>query len=282
MKVRKHHLVLFAMVAFSGFIWIQYVFYLLHQFVGLQPKWNFLQYCVSAIRQHSYIHEWVTIGLNTVIAYSFGMTVWGIGKQWILSRRWSNHIRMHRNGGLTEQLNQHYSQFKARINVIDHQDLIALTSGFFRPKIVVSSKLIERLTDQELTAVLWHEWSHCTQFDPLRLLLAKTMKISLPYFPVFKYMEHYIQVWVELQADRHSVTRMKSPMHLANVLVKGLRTESGSTTGIGFANQAINYRLKQLIEPQSPVRVPLWGATSSMNTLITVLFLTSVLISGCT
>jgi beta-lactamase regulating signal transducer with metallopeptidase domain len=281
MKLIKHQLVLLFMTMLSGFVWLQMGLYLLHELTGYNPDWGYLQYCVGVLPEQSVFHQVVFVGLNIMMIYSFGMAIWIIGKQMVLSKRWSAFVRTFSDETQSQQMNRKFPGFGSRIIVVREEGILALTFGFFRPKIVVSTSLIEHFNDHELTAILWHEWSHCSNYDPLRLLFVKAMRYSLPYIPVLRYMERYIQIWVELHADQKSVDRMKSAYPLASAILKGSRTMTTVPSGVGFANQAINFRLKQLIEPHSSIRVPFLVPTPFMFSATVVVLLTSVVISGC-
>ncbi|WP_336775264.1 M56 family metallopeptidase [Paenibacillus sp. MMO-58] len=281
MKQLKHHFILFLMALTSGFVWLQMMVYLLHELYGYKPNWGYLQYCVAALSEQSLLHQVVLLGLNIMIIYSFGMVLWIICKQFVLVRKWSLYVSSNRNKSLSNQLNSQYSQFKQRITVIDHDSILAHTFGFFRPRIVVSAKLIEQFSERQLAAILWHEWSHCRSYDPMRMLFVKIMNDSLPYIPIFKRLAHYIQVWVELQADQYSVRKMNSSYELASVLYTCSQLENRVPVGVGFADQAINYRIQQLIEPNGKIRIPLLIATPFLSSSLMVILLSSVLVSSC-
>lgn len=281
MKRLKHHFILMLMALTSGFIWLQMMVYLLHELFDYNPKWGYLQYCVAVLSEQSILHQAVFLGLNIIIAYSFGMVLWIIFNQIVLERKWSKYVRTNRHDWLSEWVNTNYPHFRQRITVVEHHSILAHTFGFFRPRIVVSTNLMEQFSDRQLEAILWHEWSHCRSYDPMRLLLVKIMNDSLPFIPILKRLAYYIQVWVELQADQYSVNKMKSSFELASVLYKCSQLGNRAPVGVGFADKAINYRIQQLIEPHGKIRVPLLDVTPFMSSSFMVILFTSVVVSGC-
>ncbi|MBN2981789.1 M56 family metallopeptidase [Cohnella algarum] len=281
MKPLKHHVVFLSMIAISGFIWLQMAVYLGHELFGYNPDWGFIQYCLSLLKERTVWHEIVFIGLNVLIGYSYGMVLLEIARQWVHAKRWYRYVMIHRNERMTEKVNRCYPHFRNKIIVINQDSAVALTYGFLRPMIVVSSKTVEQFSEGELAAILWHEWCHCRHYDPLRLLLVKMMKNSLPFIPILNRPASYIHVVMELQADRYSIKRMNSPFYLANVLLKWSRMPNSAQIGIGFADNAINYRLMQLMEPGQKIQFPIWGTSPFLSSALMVVFITGIVTSGC-
>src|SRR2546430_1444798 len=59
-----------------------------------------------------------------------------------------------------------------RVDVVATGEAFAVTHGLLRPRILLSTGLVEALDTAELTAVLVHERHHLARRDPLRLLAA--------------------------------------------------------------------------------------------------------------
>jgi Zn-dependent protease with chaperone function len=83
---------------------------------------------------------------------------------------------------------QPQSPRKARIDVIVADSPFALTVGYLRPRIVISSVLVELLEESELEAVIRHEFVHASRLDPLRVLLSDFFRAGLPFVPVLSYL----------------------------------------------------------------------------------------------
>ncbi len=57
------------------------------------------------------------------------------------------------------------------VRVYEEEGLNAFLKGLFRPVLYVSSGLMSKLNDEELDAVLGHEWAHLYYGGPLRMLV---------------------------------------------------------------------------------------------------------------
>lgn len=82
---------------------------------------------------------------------------------------------------------------------------VAFCHGLLRPAVVVSSGMVERLSDDELKSVLVHEGCHVRRHDPFRVLAARTLAaIGFP-FPVIRDLAAAAEVAGELEADSGAV-----------------------------------------------------------------------------
>lgn len=79
---------------------------------------------------------------------------------------------------------------------------MACCYGFLRPRIAVTSGLIERLDDEELTAVLGHEREHLRRRDPLRYLVLGMVTSAAFMFPIAPTLRQRWTAQAELTADR--------------------------------------------------------------------------------
>mgnify|MGYP000347797555 CR=1 FL=1 len=108
------------------------------------------------------------------------------------------------------------------LDVLESARPFAFTYGWLRPRIAVSTGLIDRLTDPELAAVLHHEDWHRRRRDPARLLLVQTL--TAPFQGVGcvrRLVQHYL-LTIEVAADRHAIGRMGKHQWLASALLKTL------------------------------------------------------------
>lgn len=277
----KHHFILIMMVLLSCIIWLQMLIYIIHEIFNYNLFFGFLQYCLSAIQEDKILHQIVLIGLYGLIIYSFGMLLLRLIQQIILVEKWSKKVNEVRDNQLSAHINSLNPQCYNRIVVIKHNAFLAMTSGFIKPKIFISDSLISELSKGELLALLLHEYAHCRNYDPLRLLLIRLIKDSLPFVPVLKRVYHFLQVWMELLADQYVINRMKTPYDLANVILKCSKFEKNIAANIGFADLEINYRIKQLIEPHSKVTVPLLERRTIMISSGVFFIISMIVTSGC-
>ena len=128
---------------------------------------------------------------------------------------------------------------------------LAFCFGLFRPRIGISTGLVETLTQHELKAVLLHEDYHRRHRDPVRGLLAEVLAGSLFFLPVAAELRDLFLTSLELAADRHAV-RFAGRPSLAGALQKLLthpRALHLSVPGIAGLN-ATETRIAELLGDQ--------------------------------
>ncbi|MCL6606332.1 MAG: M56 family metallopeptidase [Paenibacillus sp.] len=281
MIFKKYQAAQYLMIIISLLIWSQMSLYILHEFGGYSPTWGILQYCLSALAESTILHLVIFIGLNLMILYSFVLIIIKLYQQIKLERQWNTQIQFQCDYSLTKRLCEKYEFTEGRIIVVHHDSFLAVTSGFLRPKIVVSSKLVRDFTEQEVTAVILHEYAHTKRYDPLRLLIIHLIKGSLPFVPIFKKFSYYIEVWMEIEADQYAINQMKSPYDLASVLYKCTQSKQKRVVGVGFADKAINYRIQKLLHPKSDIIIPVLEIKPLAMSSILFVLLNVVIISSC-
>jgi Zn-dependent protease with chaperone function len=122
------------------------------------------------------------------------------------------------------------------VDVVDAPEPIALTIGYLKPRILIGSKLVWLLSHDELEAVLRHELAHVAKRDPLRVVLADCVRLSLPIVPLAHHLAQEFRVQKELEADRAAMRAMGTEAPLASALLKSLsliRSEPGGTASLG-------------------------------------------------
>lgn len=72
------------------------------------------------------------------------------------------------------------------VQVFKNSRPIACCFGFHQPRILVSTALIDLLQDDELLAVLEHEYHHCKKRDPLKMLFAFGIARAFFFIPVLR------------------------------------------------------------------------------------------------
>ena len=79
--------------------------------------------------------------------------------------------------------------------------------GPWRPRILVPAALVERLTDAELRAVLFHEAAHFHRRDTLRALALRLLLLAFYYFPPLWIVTRKLRNTTELACDEWAVER---------------------------------------------------------------------------
>lgn len=126
----------------------------------------------------------------------------------------------------------------------------AFCFGLLRPRVVVTSGLLARLSEDEQAAVIWHEARHVHAREPLRVLLGNLASSSFFWLPLLRDLLERFSLVKELAADRHAVGRT-SPRALAGALYEVAGSPvSAAAVGAGDLGAA---RIDRLFEPQAPL-----------------------------
>jgi len=122
----------------------------------------------------------------------------------------------------------------------------ACTAGLFSPRILLSTRLVESLGDEEVKAVLRHEQSHLRRWDPLRGVLVHFLSQFFFIFPGVDRLLKRLRLDWELKADRYALSFSRSPSDLASALVKISRKNLSSAgnapafAGDGFLSERLS------------------------------------------
>lgn len=155
-----------------------------------------------------------------------------------------------------------------RIDVVVDLRPFSFCYWFLRPRVCVSTGLVERLQPDELEAVLLHERSHLRRRDPLRLVIARYFAAGLYVVPVVEDLVEHYTLEKELEADQDAVSALGDVRPLARALYKVLpdadRVDLGLLTPVGSLSPT-EARIDQLADGEalplhlSPLHVALSG-----------------------
>ncbi len=163
-----------------------------------------------------------------------------------------------------------------RVEVVDCYELIALTYGLARPRVLLSQGAIEALTPAELRAVLAHEATHVSRRDPLRLLLAEVASAAFVMFPLVREFARHVLVATELAADRAAVASW-GRRALAGGLLKFIETPRHLTVP-GLALESTNdERVAALLRPGDFVHSLNLSRAAVLRTLLSASAIAAIL-----
>ena len=138
----------------------------------------------------------------------------------------------------------------------------AFTYGLIRPRIYVSTGLLNKLSRDELRAVLLHEIHHKKNRDPLRFFLLSFLEDAFFYLPIGGYIKRRLQHIKERAADDAVIDRTKDPLGLAGALLKVaghngserdiMVLQPASIKGFGF----IEARIRRLVGEEERILPP--------------------------
>ncbi|MFE4711623.1 M56 family metallopeptidase [Paenibacillus sp. NPDC056722] len=193
---------------------------------------------------------------DVIVGYTLVRAIWRITAQAYLSRKWNKRFGSMKHDKLTKTLNYKYRSLETEILVVQDEAFVALALGLFKPKIIISTYVLERFSDKEVKAILLHEWHHCRNRDNVKLFLVTLLTEAFGYWPIMKPIFRYYETLTELLADRFVMTRMGTELHLAKVLLKLSKWgKIQPAVAVHFAASAMNYRMMQVLEPDQTVKV---------------------------
>lgn len=97
---------------------------------------------------------------------------------------------------------------RSLVRVVEDRRPLAFCFGFFQPKIYLSTGLIDRMTNQELEAILRHERCHITNRDTIILTLVFIGQSFFLFFPFLSDLIGRIRLEKEINADKTVIREM--------------------------------------------------------------------------
>jgi len=119
-----------------------------------------------------------------------------------------------------------------RIDDVADERPFSFCYWFLRPRICLSSALVERLDADELRAVLYHERYHLRQRDPLRQVVARYFAAGLYVVPVVDELLAFHTLQKEIEADQDAVRASGGVRSLASALYKLLPDADDVSLGL--------------------------------------------------
>lgn len=281
-QVMSYRMMYMAAVCLGMFLSSQMILFIHHQIWDVNVPWNVLQYCLDAFKGLGLEARILAVVADGFIAYTFSRFFVRLYKQNKYHKQWISYLKRTEVRLATNQMKQ---MFKLkRLVVVNDDKPFAIVYGLFVPRIAISSSLISKLTAGELIAVLSHELYHCRRKHPLKVFVLTLFAEGFKYLPIFKQFLHYYKCWNEIEADRFAVQFTGDIQSLGNALVKLIRWNEGNQgqfASVQFADCAVNYRIKQLLVPDEPVRIPLFSKLSFAISSIGLILLTIGMVGGC-
>jgi Zn-dependent protease with chaperone function len=137
------------------------------------------------------------------------------------------------------------------VSVVPSTRAAAFCAGLIRPRIYLTSGLVDTLERDEITAVVRHEAAHAEAYVPLKALVARLFARTFFWLPALRDLESSYLLTAELAADEAAI-RATSTQAVAAALTRVL---DASAPAIGFANLA-DARIDKLLDPRvAPPRI---------------------------
>lgn len=114
-----------------------------------------------------------------------------------------------------------------RVVLVDAADSFSFVYGVMTPRVVVSRRLLESATGEELRALLEHERYHVRNIDPLKAVVVRALSDTLFFLPALGPLCARYVAGRELAADRRAVAAC-GRRSLAGALLKSMRSPDWS------------------------------------------------------
>lgn len=223
---------------------------------------DFVRYCLSpggSLPRLTVVagFQMALLGVTVFLLLGLGRGAWVFFRQWLDAARLVRALRRGRaplpppaaaaaaGAGLA-----------GRVDLVRDGRPIAFTYGFLRPRVLVSSGLVEALSASELAAVLNHERYHALARDPFRVALARAVAAVFPGCAPVRDLVARFLLTKELAADEYAVERCGGPDRVVGALVRLLETgRLGRLTlgaAAGGADEAAE-RLRRLLAYPAPL-----------------------------
>src|SRR5207253_9513900 len=142
---------------------------------------------------------------------------------------------------------------EGRIDLVADERPFSFCYWFVRPRICLSTALVERLDSDELRAVLHHERYHLRQRDPLRQVVARYFAAGLYVVPVVDELLTFHTLQKEIEADQEAVRASGGVRSLASALYKLLPDADDVSLGLLVPVSSLSVteaRIDQLVAGQ--------------------------------
>ncbi len=154
------------------------------------------------------------------------------------------------------------------VYLVNDKNLFSFCAGIVLPRIIITTGLVESLTNKELEAVFLHEQAHLQSRDPLKIILGKTLASMFFFLPIFSQLNRNMNATNEILADRFVLNSQRGTIYLRGALKKILRTPQVALATVpGIASpDHLEIRIRRLMNPtiQHSFRVSLLSIFTSL------------------
>ncbi|QGQ94673.1 M56 family peptidase [Paenibacillus psychroresistens] len=254
----KSNLIFLSILLLCTLVLLNMGLYITHTLYGLQYTWGIFNCLLKITIEFSQLHFLFHIGSFILIIYTFLRVCIRIFKQITLTLKWNRYFNENEHSLSSKHIKAKYSHSNSEICVIEHPGFIALTIGIFKPRIILSTFVLTQFDEQEIEAIILHEQYHFKNYDPLKVFLVTLILDAINYIPIIKILVHHYKICKELMADQYAISKMNSSFGLSKALLKINRIKKNIpvSIGIGFTNSTMNFRIKQILEPENLVYFP--------------------------
>jgi beta-lactamase regulating signal transducer with metallopeptidase domain len=135
---------------------------------------------------------------------------------------------------------------------IDSRSLVIFCFGWHKPKVCISSGLVNYLSRSELKAVLLHEKHHLDVHEPLKIFIVKLINRILFFVPGLKMLARQYLTFSEMSADQQATNDFQDKVPLARALYKIIKQEEQvsmqNSLALSFFSSITGARVNKLVD----------------------------------
>ena len=159
------------------------------------------------------------------------------------------------------------------ITLFEDRSPLAFAGGFLRPRIFLSTRLMEILDENELRAVVLHESHHQRSKDPLKGLVVSFLSDFLFFLPVSSFLKRAFHLTSEFTADAYSIRSQSDPLDLVSSLLKVQKTNGPAASWFFDPTEVW---AKELLGRPATISLPLKKAFFTLVMLVITVFIALV------
>lgn len=254
MTKRQSTFIFIGSLVISCTILLQMGLYIVSVLSGWHIGYNIVEICHSWLRAFGL--SFLEYALDVLVVFTLLCLIWKVAFQFIQSAKMKRRFLLYKEKKQTLEINEGCGNGKEKIIVLSHPAPMAITMGFIFPKIILTTGLINLLTNDELKAVILHEEYHKENRDPLKLFLLSLSSSLLWYIPIQKWFLGKFRIIQEILADDAAIKQQETTVNLGSALLKMVKVgkqEKMPFTYASFADTSVNYRIKYLLNPVKEV-----------------------------
>lgn len=128
----------------------------------------------------------------------------------------------------------------------EDKNFLAFSAGLLTRKIVLSRPTTQKLTMNELEAVVLHEIHHTRFFHALFIFIAETLTYIFFFIPSLKDLQLQLKLEFEKAADKYAVTTQQTTKYVKSSLKKALVFDHDLILFPQFSYRVIDQRIDSL------------------------------------
>lgn len=161
-----------------------------------------------------------------------------------------------RERGLLASLPAHPVDEQGLVYEVESNRPLALTVGtLMRPRVYISTGLLDRVSPETIAAVLAHEGAHARGRHGSLQSLGRTVSLAFSFFPPMRLAADHLILGLELAADERAVEVVGDPIVLAHALVDVAAHSQRPLAGaLAAGADGIGARVRRLTMARPPDR----------------------------